>query len=101
VEYFSAAPPEPLEGGFVVELARSGLKLAIGPGDTILDAVRAAGIDAPSSCEQGVCGACETRVLEGLPEHRDHILSPAERRENRTMMICCSGALSEKLVLDL
>jgi ferredoxin-NADP reductase len=101
VEYFSAAPPEPLEGGFVVELARSGLKLAIGPGDTILEAVRAAGIPAPSSCEQGVCGACETKVLEGLPDHRDHILSPAERKENRTMMICCSGALSEKLVLDL
>jgi ferredoxin-NADP reductase len=101
VEYFSAPPPEPLEGGFIVELARAGLKLAIGPGDTILDAVRAAGIEAPSSCEQGVCGACETRVLEGTPDHRDHILSPGERAEGKTMMICCSGALSEKLVLDL
>jgi ferredoxin-NADP reductase len=101
VEYFSAPPPEPLEGGFVVELARSGLKLAIGPGDTILEAVRAAGIEAPSSCEQGVCGACETKVLEGVPDHHDHILSPGERKENKTMMICCSGALSEKLVLDL
>jgi ferredoxin-NADP reductase len=101
VEYFSAPPPAPLEGGFVVELARSGRKLAIGPGDTILDAVRAAGIDAPSSCEQGVCGACETRVLEGTPDHRDHILSPSERAEGRTMMICCSGCLGERLVLDL
>ena len=101
VEYFSAPPPEPLEGGFVVELARSGLKLAIGPGTTILDQVRAAGVAAPSSCEQGVCGACETRVIEGVPDHRDHILSPSERRENKTMMICCSGALSDKLVLDL
>jgi ferredoxin-NADP reductase len=101
VEYFNAPPPEPLEGGFVVELARSGLKLAIGPGMSILEAVRAAGISAPSSCEQGVCGACETRILEGTPDHRDHILSPAERAEGKTMMICCSGSLTDRLVLDL
>ncbi len=101
VEYFSAPPPEPLEGGFVVVLARSGRELVIPPGSTILEEVRAAGIEAVSSCEQGVCGACETRVLEGLPDHHDHILSPAERRENKTMMICCSGALSDRLVVDL
>jgi ferredoxin-NADP reductase len=101
VEYFNAPPPEPLEGGFVVVLARSGRELAIPAGATILDAVRAAGIEAPSSCEQGVCGSCETRVLEGLPEHRDHILSPAERAANKTMMICCSGSLGSRLVLDL
>ena len=101
VEYFSAPPPEPLEGGFVVVLARSGRELVIPPGSTILDEVRAAGIDAPSSCEQGVCGACETKVLEGIPDHHDHILSPRERQENKTMMICCSGAQGDRLVLDL
>ena len=101
VEYFSAPAPEPLEGGFVVVLARSGRELVIPPGSTILDAVRAAGVEAPSSCEQGVCGACETRVLEGAPDHRDHILSPAERAEGKTMMICCSGSLGDRLVLDI
>jgi ferredoxin len=101
VEYFSAPPTQPLEGGFVVVLARSGRELVIPAGSTILEEVRAAGIDAPSSCEQGVCGACETRVLDGIPDHKDHILSPAERRENKTMMICCSGAKSDRLVLDL
>ena len=101
VEYFSAPAPEPLEGGFVVVLAKSGRELVIPPGSSILDAVRAAGVDAPSSCEQGVCGACETRVLEGALDHRDHILSPAERAAGKTMMICCSGSLGDRLVLDL
>ena len=101
VEYFSAPPPEPLEGGFVVVLARSGRELVIPPGSTILEEVRAIGIPAPSSCEQGVCGACETRVIEGVPDHHDHILSPSERKENKTMMICCSGSKTDKLVLDL
>lgn len=101
VEYFSAPPAEPLEGGFVVVLARSGRELVIPPGSTILDQVRAAGITAVSSCEQGVCGACETAVIEGVPDHRDLILSPSERKAGKTMMICCSGALSDKLVLDL
>jgi ferredoxin len=60
-----------------------------------------AGFDLPHSCQQGICGACETRVIEGFPDHRDAILSPAERAANKTMMICCSGSLSEKLVLDI
>jgi vanillate O-demethylase ferredoxin subunit len=48
-----------------------------------------------------VCGTCETYVLEGLPDHRDSVLSKRERESNKVMMICCSGARSEKLVLDL
>ena len=101
VEYFSAAPPAPIEGGFVVALARSGREVVIPPGSTILETLRRAGLTLTSSCEQGVCGACETRVLEGLPDHRDLLLTPAEKAANKTMMICCSGALSDRLVLDL
>ena len=59
------------------------------------------GLTVPASCEQGVCGTCETRVLEGVPDHRDLLLTPAEKAEGRTLMICCSGSLSERLVLDL
>jgi vanillate O-demethylase ferredoxin subunit len=88
-------------GGFMVELARSKRQLLVHPDQTILDAVRAAGISVQASCEQGICGACETRVLAGVPEHRDMILSPEEKAANSSIMICCSGSRSERLVIDL
>ena len=54
-----------------------------------------------ASCEQGICGTCETRVLEGVPDHRDSLLSDEEREANNVMMICCSGSKQDMLVLDL
>jgi vanillate O-demethylase ferredoxin subunit len=101
VERFSAEPPKAIEQGFVVELARSGIELAIAPGQTILDCARAAGLPVEASCEQGICGACETRVLAGVPDHLDMILTDAERASNQTMMICCSGSRTDRLKLDL
>ncbi len=101
VEYFSGPAPAPIEGGFVVALAKSARELVVEPGSTILEALRKAGLTVPASCEQGVCGTCETRVLEGTPDHRDLLLTPSEKASNRTMMICCSGSLTERLVLDL
>ncbi len=89
------------DGSIIVELARSGLTLCVPPGESILEAVRAAGIVANSSCEQGTCGACEVTVLEGIPDHFDAVLSPKDRATGKTMMICCSGALTPRLVLDL
>ncbi len=71
------------------------------PGRSILSVLREAGIDVTSSCEEGVCGACETSVIAGTPDHRDNILTEKERAANRSMMICCSGCTSERLVLDL
>jgi vanillate O-demethylase ferredoxin subunit len=101
VERFGPAPAPSGAGGLVVELARSGLTLAVGPEQTILEAVLAAGVKAPSACRNGVCGTCETRVLEGVPDHRDLILSPAERAGGASLMICCSRALTPRLRLDL
>lgn len=101
VEYFTARHEAATEGGFVVELARSGREFLVPPGRTILQVLREAGIDVPSSCEEGVCSACETRVISGVPDHRDSVLSPDERAANRTMMICCSGCKGDRLVLDL
>jgi tetrachlorobenzoquinone reductase len=101
VERFSPAQESALEGGFVVELARSGVTIAVPSGKTILDSVLEAGIETGFSCMEGVCGSCETKVLAGTPDHRDAILSPAERAANDTMMICCSGAKTERLTLDL
>ena len=68
---------------------------------SILQVVREAGMDVPHSCEEGVCGACETRVISGIPDHRDTILTESERKENATMMICCSGSKTPRLVLDI
>ena len=101
VEHFSAVEPAAVEGGFEVVLARSGRSVPVPPGKTILEALNAAGIDPACSCVQGVCGTCETRVLDGIPDHRDVILTPEERAESRTMMICVSGAKTARLVLDL
>ena len=101
VEYFTAKEEPALAGGFVVELARSGKAIPIQPGKTILDTLLEHGIDAPHSCTQGVCTTCETRVLSGVPDQRDLVLTEAERAANQTTMICCSGSKTAKLVLDL
>ncbi|MGQ9370469.1 PDR/VanB family oxidoreductase [Azospirillum sp. ST 5-10] len=84
-----------------VVCARSGTTVVVPPDRSILDALAAAGVDAPCSCEQGVCGTCETAVLEGEPDHRDSILSAAERAAGRSMMICVSRARGRRLVLDI
>ncbi|MEU7116504.1 PDR/VanB family oxidoreductase [Streptomyces sp. NPDC046182] len=89
------------DGGFEVECRTSGLTLDVGPGTSILDAAEAAGLDVQSSCRDGICGSCETRVIDGVPDHRDFLLSEAEHAVNATMMICVSRCASGRLVLDL
>lgn len=101
VEYFMAREPVQAEGGFEVVLARANRTIAVPEKTTILDALLAAGIDAGHSCLEGVCGTCETRVLDGIPDHRDSVLTTRERAANKTIMICCSGAKTPRLVLDL
>jgi tetrachlorobenzoquinone reductase len=101
VEYFTHTPPEVPRADFVVELAKSKRRIEITAGQTILEALRAAGISAPASCEQGVCGTCQTRVLAGVPEHRDMLLSEEEKAAGDIMLICCSLSRSDVLVLDL
>jgi ferredoxin-NADP reductase len=86
---------------FEVVLARSGLKLRIGLGQSILQAVEDAGVAVLSSCREGTCGTCETDVLEGRPDHRDCLLTEQEREACDTMFICVSRSLDERLVLDL
>ena len=89
------------KSSYTVELRKSGKVIAVTPEQTLLQALRACGADLATSCEDGICGACETRVIEGIPDHRDSVLSKAERETNRTMMVCVGGCKSEKLVLDL
>jgi ferredoxin-NADP reductase len=101
VEYFKAKEKPAAAGGFEVKLARANRTISVQPGKTILDALLDAGVSVNYACAEGVCGTCETRVIEGIPDHRDLFLSKEEQAENKTMMICCSGSKSNTLVLDL
>lgn len=91
------------EGDAPVEVvcARTGITVPVPPDVSILDALAGQGVDVPCSCQQGICGTCETRVIEGDPDHRDSILTESERAAGKTMMVCVSRARSPRLVLDL
>ncbi|MGJ4943563.1 PDR/VanB family oxidoreductase [Bradyrhizobium sp. HKCCYLS1011] len=101
VEYFKAKEAPAIEGGFEVRLARSGRIIPVESGKTILEALMDAGVPANHACMEGVCGTCETRVIDGIPDHRDQFLSKEEQEANKTIMICCSGAKSKTLTLDI
>ena len=101
VESFANAEGIDKDGAFDVRLGRSGQTITIHSGETILDALLKRGIDAPFSCLEGVCSSCETRVLSGIPDHRDLILTKEERAANDRMLICCSRSKSATLVLDI
>ncbi|HEY2257548.1 MAG TPA: 2Fe-2S iron-sulfur cluster-binding protein, partial [Variovorax sp.] len=101
VERFAPVAPSATGGGYTVRLAASKRDIPVAPGQTILEALRDAGVAVQASCEQGICGTCETRVLGGRPDHRDSLLSDDERKADDVMMICCSGSLGDLLVLDL
>ncbi len=100
-ESFGATETAAASGAMTVKLARDGRVFQVPAGQSILDCLRAGGVELPFSCRQGVCGACETRVVAGIPEHRDMVLSEAERKANKTIMICCSRSQGGELVLDL
>jgi ferredoxin-NADP reductase len=105
VEYFTpkeeAAGQESKLGGFWVELARSGEEYFIPEGQKILEVLYQAGVDVDYSCELGICGACETKVISGTPIHHDSVLSEEEQASNEKVMICCCGCATERLVLDM
>jgi ferredoxin-NADP reductase len=107
VERFTSAVTEAspesssANSSFVVELRRTGLVLAVPNDRSVLAVVRDVLPGFPYSCQEGFCGSCETRVLEGMPDHRDDLLTPEEQAAGNTMMICVSRALSGRLVLDV
>jgi ferredoxin-NADP reductase len=103
VEYFTPKDDAAAgaSGGFWVELARSGEEYFIPEGKKILEVLYEAGVDVDYSCELGICGACETKVISGIPEHHDSVLSEEEQAANTKVMICCAGCKTERLVLDM
>ena len=96
-EDFGAAGGEP----FLLQLAASGIAIAVTGDQTMLEAIEAAGIDTPSLCRGGACGVCILPVRQGEPEHRDHFLSEAERAQGCHVMPCVSRSRSALLVLDI
>lgn len=95
----SVFPDAADDAGFSVRLARSNMTIPVAPDVSILEAVRQKGIPAPSSCESGTCGACRTRLISGVADHRDYVLDEDEQASE--IMICVSRALCKELVLDL
>jgi ferredoxin-NADP reductase len=105
VERFTA-PVSPrdstLDAAFDVILKNSGLRVSVPPDKTILEVLRDDhGIEIVSGCEQGICGTCETRVIDGIPDHRDSVLTTKEQVQNQTMMVCISRSKSNVITLDL
>jgi vanillate monooxygenase ferredoxin subunit len=104
-EHFAATPaqkkPATANQPFEVYLSRRKLTLPVPADKTILEVVREAGVEADSSCEAGICSTCETRLISGRADHRDEVLTEADKIANGKIMICCSRAMpGEKLVLD-
>ncbi|MCF8587606.1 PDR/VanB family oxidoreductase [Gordonia liuliyuniae] len=89
------------DSAITVRCDASGVTVEVAPDAPILDVLESAGVDVPSSCREGMCGSCETRVLRGVPDHRDYVLSSSEQESGETMMICVSRAQTDELVLDL
>lgn len=86
---------------FQVELARRGVVLTVGADQTILEVVIEVATNHPYSCLEGHCGSCETGVLAGEVDHRDEVLSEAERAAGELVMICVSRAKGARLTLDI
>ena len=104
IERFTAveiAASDEARDTYAVELRRSGRSFEVTPGKTLHQCLIELNADVPFSCEEGICGSCETRVIEGEPDHRDSVLTTAERARNEVMMVCVSGCKSRRLVLDL
>jgi ferredoxin len=93
----SSAPNEQFE----VSLAFSGVTVTVPQDRTILEVLDARGVVVPASCREGMCGTCETGVVSGQVDHRDVVLSPEERSENESMMVCVSRCTGGCLALEL
>jgi ferredoxin len=102
-EWFAprARPADEGAGAFLLVCAQSGMSLTVPHDLSVLEALTQAGVSVARSCEQGICGTCECRVVEGEVDHRDSILSAVERAANQTMMVCVSRAKGSRLVLDV
>jgi vanillate O-demethylase ferredoxin subunit len=100
-ERFAASNEASVNGEYDVVLQRSGRRVSVPKGKSMLDALLDSNVNVPYSCSSGVCGTCRVRVIDGQPDHRDDFLTVEEKAANHDIMVCCSGSLSKTLVLDL
>jgi len=101
-EYFAAGPIDHTgDSPFEIEIRSSGKVIKVAADQSAAHALLDAGFDVPLSCEQGVCGTCMTRVLSGVPDHRDLYLTSDEHERNDSFMPCCSRAKTPRLLVDL
>jgi ferredoxin len=102
VERFKAIEHGPqTDQPFEVELRRTGTRLTVPAGKTILETIEETGTIVAHSCREGICGTCETPVIDGVPDHRDSALSQSVRDSSKAIMICVSRSKSKLLILDL
>ncbi|WP_434054320.1 MAG: PDR/VanB family oxidoreductase [Roseibium sp.] len=101
VELFTSPEPQAGDTSFEVEVHETGQVVTVGPGQTIIEALEEVGLDVMYDCQRGDCGICQTDVISGDPDHRDVVLSDAEKASGKVMQICVSRAKSARLVLDL
>ncbi len=101
VELFTSPDVRSGDVPFDVVVNSSGERFTVPPGKTIIEVLEEAGLDIMYDCQRGDCGICQTDVLDGVPDHRDVVLSEAERSEGKVMQICVSRAKTDTLVLDL
>ena len=103
VEYFSprVIAVEGEDRPITVVLDRAGKTIEVAADESIAAAIQRVGVSVDTSCEDGICGTCETRVLDGTPDHRDSVLTKSEQEAGRTMMICVSRCKGDRLVLDI
>jgi vanillate O-demethylase ferredoxin subunit len=101
LERFAASQQAATSGGYEAVLAKSGGRVQVSPGQTLLDALLDANVSVSYACSNGICGTCVTRVLQGTPDHRDDFLTPEEKQSGQTMLVCRSGSLTPEIVLDL
>jgi vanillate O-demethylase ferredoxin subunit len=101
-EFFSAQDlSEDGDAAFDLELRKTGKIITVAKDQTVVEALEAIGIEIEVSCEQGLCGTCELRVVAGTPDHRDVYLTAEEQALNQTFMPCCSRSKTPKLIVDL
>jgi vanillate monooxygenase ferredoxin subunit len=102
LEYFAAAPQDhSADAAFEVKIASTGKTCTVAAGETVVQALAKQGVEILTSCEQGVCGTCITRVLDGEPDHRDLYFTDEEKAKNDQFTPCCSRSRTKVLVLDL
>lgn len=104
VERFRAADPAPGSGAdvpFELEVASHSVTVTVPAGRTALEVLEEAGVPVLSSCREGTCGTCEVSVLAGTVDHRDALLTPAERAAHDTMFVCVSRAAGGRLVVEV